>query len=288
MEVTQAMQTVQTIEELKAIISQHKQHTIGFVPTMGYLHEGHQALLTRARAENDFVVASIFVNPAQFGPNEDLDRYPRDIERDTKVATEAGVDLLFLPTPDEMYPFESGITIHAGEISTKLCGSTRPGHFDGVLKVISKLFHLVQPTKAYFGQKDAQQLAIIKLFVEAYNFPLEIVAVPTIREEDGLAKSSRNVFLSEQEREVAPHIYKALTLAKENALRTGDVQVAIAEAKQYIMENTSGKIDYLEALAYPTLQPVNEYTEEVLFAAAVFFEKARLIDNIIVNMKEVQ
>ncbi|MEK4522230.1 pantoate--beta-alanine ligase [Psychrobacillus sp. FSL W7-1457] len=282
------MQTVQKIDELKAIIAKHKQHSIGFVPTMGYLHEGHQALLTRARAENEFVVASIFVNPAQFGPNEDLDRYPRDIERDTKIAVESGVDLLFVPTPDEMYPFESGITIHAGDISTKLCGSTRPGHFDGVLKVVSKLFHLVQPTKAYFGQKDAQQLAIIKLFVEAYNFPLEIVAVPTIREEDGLAKSSRNVFLSAQEREVAPHIYKALTLAKENVHRTGDVQKAIAEAKQYIIENTSGKIDYLEALAYPTLQPVNEYTEEVLFAAAVFFEKARLIDNIIVNMKEVQ
>lgn len=282
------MQTVQKIDELKAIIAKHKQHSIGFVPTMGYLHEGHQALLTRARAENEFVVASIFVNPAQFGPNEDLDRYPRDIERDTKIAVESGVDLLFVPTPDEMYPFESGITIHAGDISTKLCGSTRPGHFDGVLKVLSKLFHLVQPTKAYFGQKDAQQLAIIKLFVEAYNFPLEIVDVPTIREEDGLAKSSRNVFLSAQEREVAPHIYKALTLAKENVHRTGDVQKAIAEAKQYIIENTSGKIDYLEALAYPTLQPVNEYTEEVLFAAAVFFEKARLIDNIIVNMKEVQ
>ena len=282
------MQTVQKIDELKAIIAKHKQHSIGFVPTMGYLHESHQALLTRARAENEFVVASIFVNPAQFGPNEDLDRYPRDIERDTKIAVESGVDLLFVPTPDEMYPFESGITIHAGDISTKLCGSTRPGHFDGVLKVLSKLFHLVQPTKAYFGQKDAQQLAIIKLFVEAYNFPLEIVAVPTIREEDGLAKSSRNVFLSAQEREVAPHIYKALTLAKENVHRTGDVQKAIAEAKQYIIENTSGKIDYLEALAYPTLQPVNEYTEEVLFAAAVFFEKARLIDNIIVNMKEVQ
>lgn len=282
------MRTVQTIDELKAIISNHKQQTIGFVATMGYLHEGHKTLLTKARAENEFVVASIFVNPAQFGPNEDLDRYPRDIERDTKIATEAGVDLLFVPTPDEMYPFESGITINAGEISTKLCGATRPGHFDGVLKVVSKLFHLIQPTKAYFGQKDAQQLAIIKLFVEAYNFPLEIVGVPTVREEDGLAKSSRNVFLSEKERDEAPHIYKALNLAKDTWLRTKDIEGAISKAKQYINENTSGKIDYLEALAYPTLQPVNEYTEEVLFATAVFFEKARLIDNMIVNIKEVQ
>ncbi|MGE7979348.1 pantoate--beta-alanine ligase [Psychrobacillus sp. NPDC093200] len=282
------MRTVQTIDELKAIISNQKQQTIGFVATMGYLHEGHKTLLTKARAENEFVVASIFVNPAQFGPNEDLDRYPRDIERDTKIATEAGVDLLFVPTPDEMYPFESGITINAGEISTKLCGATRPGHFDGVLKVVSKLFHLIQPTKAYFGQKDAQQLAIIKLFVEAYNFPLEIVGVPTVREEDGLAKSSRNVFLSEKERDEAPHIYKALNLAKDTWLRTKDIEGAIDGAKQYINENTSGKIDYLEALAYPTLQPVNEYTEEVLFATAVFFEKARLIDNMIVNIKEVQ
>ena len=242
------MQTVQTIDELKAIISNHKQQTIGFVATMGYLHEGHKTLLTKARAENEFVVASIFVNPAQFGPNEDLDRYPRDIERDTKIATVAGVDLLFVPTPDEMYPFESGITINAGEISTKLCGATRPGHFDGVLKVVSKLFHLIQPTKAYFGQKDAQQLAIIKLFVEAYNFPLEIVGVPTVREEDGLAKSSRNVFLSEKERNEAPHIYKALNLAKDTWLRTKDIEGAIDGAKQYINENTSGKIDYLQVL----------------------------------------
>lgn len=275
------MQTVQTINELKHIISLNKEKTIGFVPTMGYLHEGHLALLNEARTDNDMVVASIFVNPAQFGPNEDLERYPRDIERDTQLATNAGVDVLFIPNASEMYPFESGITISVGNLSTKLCGESRPGHFDGVLKVITKLFNLIQPTKAYFGQKDAQQLAIIETFVDAYNFPVQIVRIPTVRELDGLAKSSRNVFLSEQERVEAVHLYKALQLAKETWTKTNDLTVAIARGREHIERNTSGKIDYLEALSYPELQPVTGETKEVLFATAVFFEKARLIDNLI-------
>lgn len=282
------MQIIQSINELKQIIESYKDKTIGFVPTMGYLHEGHQALLNRARKENEVVVASIFVNPAQFGPNEDLDRYPRDIDRDTKLATEAGVDVLFVPTPDDMYPFESGIKIEVGELSTKLCGESRPGHFDGVLKVITKLFHLVQPTNAYFGQKDAQQLAIIETFVQAYNFPLTIVRVPTVRETDGLAKSSRNVFLSEKERIEATHLYKALSLATETWKETKNINDAIAIGKEHIEQNTSGKIDYLEALTYPTLQSDLDNAEQILFATAVFFEKARLIDNIIVDVKEVQ
>jgi len=281
------MQTVQTINELKHIIEVNKEKTIGFIPTMGYLHEGHQALLNKAREENDFIVASVFVNPAQFGPNEDLDRYPRNIERDTKLATEAGVDVLFVPTPEEMYPFESGITIQVGELSTKLCGESRPGHFDGVLKVITKLFNLVQPTKAYFGQKDAQQLAIIETFVNAYNFPVQIVRVPTVREADGLAKSSRNVFLSQQERAQAVHLYKALQLATETWKQSKNVEEAIAKGKAHIVENTSGKIDYFAVLTYPTLQLVSEQTDQLLFATAVFFEKARLIDNILVETKEV-
>lgn len=275
------MQTVQTISELKQIIALNNEKTIGFVPTMGYLHEGHQTLLNKARKDNDIVVASIFVNPAQFGPNEDLDRYPRDIKRDTQLATDAGVDVLFIPSAKEIYPFESGINITVGELSTKLCGESRPGHFDGVLKVITKLFHLVQPTNAYFGQKDAQQLAIIETFVNAYNFPVQIVRVPTVRETDGLAKSSRNVFLSEQERVEAVHLYKALQLATETWEKTNDLTTAIAKGKEHIESNTSGKIDYLEALSYPDLQPVTGETKEVLFATAVFFEKARLIDNIL-------
>lgn len=281
------MKTIQTINELKQIIELNKNKTIGFVPTMGYLHEGHLALLTKARIDNDIVVASIFVNPAQFGPNEDLDRYPRDIESDTQLATDAGVDVLFVPSAKEMYPFESGISIGVGNLSTKLCGESRPGHFDGVLKVITKLFNLVQPTKAYFGQKDAQQLAIIETFVNAYNFPVEIVRVQTVRELDGLAKSSRNVFLSEQERLEAVHLYKALQLATETWEKTNDLPAAIAKGKEHIESNTSGKIDYLEALSYPTLQSVTDDTKEVLFATAVFFEKARLIDNILKEKKDV-
>lgn len=277
------MKTVQTINELKQIIDLNKDKMFGFVPTMGYLHEGHQALLNKARVDNDLVVASIFVNPAQFGPNEDLDRYPRDIERDTQLATDAGVDVLFIPSAEEMYPFESGITIQVGDLSTKLCGESRPGHFDGVLKVITKLFHLIQPTNAYFGQKDAQQLAIIETFVNAYNFPVQIVRVPTVRETDGLAKSSRNVFLSEQERIEAVHLYKALQLAKVTWEQTNDLTAAITIGKEHIKSNSTGKIDYLEALSYPSLQPVTNETKEVLFATAVFFEKARLIDNILIE-----
>ena len=186
-----------------------------------------------------------------------------------------------------MYPSESGITITVGDLSTKLCGESRPGHFDGVLKVITKLFHLVQPTNAYFGQKDAQQLAIIETFVEAYNFPVQIVRVPTVRESDGLAKSSRNVFLSEQERKEAVHLYQALQLATVTWEKTNDLTAAIAKGKEHIESNTSGKIDYFDALSYPALQPVTDDTKEVLFATAVFFEKARLIDNILTEKKDV-
>lgn len=281
------MKTVQTINELQEFLNSNKGKTIGLVPTMGYLHEGHLALLNKARQENDIVVSSIFVNPAQFGPNEDLDRYPRDIEHDTELAIGAGVDALFVPSVSEMYPFESGISIHAGELSTKLCGESRPGHFDGVLKVITKLFHLVEPTNAYFGQKDAQQLAIIDTFVQAYNFPVQIVRVPTVREADGLAKSSRNVFLSEKERVEAIHLYKALTIATDTWMETKNIQDALAKGKAHIEQNTSGRIDYFQALSYPNLRTDLNNVEQVLFATAVFFENARLIDNIIVEVKEV-
>lgn len=281
------MKTVQTINELQEFLNSNKGKTIGLVPTMGYLHEGHLALLNKARQENDIVVSSIFVNPAQFGPNEDLDRYPRDIEHDTELAIGAGVDALFVPSVSEMYPFESGISIHAGELSTKLCGESRPGHFDGVLKVITKLFHLVEPTNAYFGQKDAQQLAIIDTFVQAYNFPVQIVRVPTVREADGLAKSSRNVFLSEKERVEAIHLYKALSIATDTWMETKNIQDALAKGKAHIEQNTSGRIDYFQALSYPNLGTDLNNVEQVLFATAVFFENARLIDNIIVEVKEV-
>jgi pantoate--beta-alanine ligase len=261
--------------------------TIGFVPTMGYLHEGHMSLLKHAREENDFVVMSIFVNPAQFGPNEDLDKYPRDIERDLKMAKEAGVDLLFFPQINEIYPKEGGITIQTGRLASVLCGATRPGHFDGVLKIVTKLFHLVEPRRVYFGEKDAQQLAIIETLVRDYNFPLEIRRVNTVRESDGLAKSSRNVFLSTAERVQAPAIYQALQLGVKHFKSSQQVEEAKKLTIQHIESSTSGKIDYVELLSYPDLTTEIEDASSVILAVAVFFENARLIDNIILKIKEV-
>ncbi|MFO7317538.1 MAG: pantoate--beta-alanine ligase [Bacilli bacterium] len=281
------MEVVKTIAELKSIVKNVKSEgkTIGLVPTMGYLHEGHMALAKAAREENDFVIMSIFVNPTQFGPNEDYESYPRDLERDKKIAESVGVDVVFAPSAEEMYPTDGGIRIHAGRQATILCGASRPGHFDGVLQVVTKLFHLAEPTRAYFGQKDAQQVAIVTTLVRDYNFPLEVRTVPIVREEDGLAKSSRNVYLSETERKEAPAIYKGLKLAKEEYLSSNDAEKAVRAAKDYILENTSGRIDYVELLSYPDLAPVDDSTEQLLLAAAVYIGKTRLIDNIIFSKK---
>ncbi|WP_342541702.1 pantoate--beta-alanine ligase [Paenisporosarcina sp. FSL H8-0542] len=278
---------VQLINDLKENVKAAKQagKSIGFVPTMGFLHEGHMSLVKHAREENDFVIMSIFVNPAQFGPNEDLDRYPRDLERDTKMAVEAGVDLLFFPQAEEMYPQDGGITIRAGAQADVLCGASRPGHFDGVLKVVTKLFHLVEPTKVYFGQKDAQQLAIIETYVRDYNFPLEVRRVPTVREEDGLAKSSRNVFLSEKERVEAPLIQQAIQMGLEDYQKNQDAEKATLVTIQHIENGTSGNIDYVELLSYPDLTNNLSNNKSIILAVAVFFEKARLIDNLILNNK---
>jgi pantoate--beta-alanine ligase len=278
---------VKLIEDLKKAINEAKTtgKSIGFVPTMGYLHEGHMSLANQARNENDFVVMSIFVNPAQFGPNEDLDKYPRDLDRDIKMAKEAGVDLLFFPQVNEMYPQDGGITIRAGAQANVLCGASRPGHFDGVLKVVTKLFHLVEPTRVYFGQKDAQQLAIIETLVRDYNFPLEVRRVPTVRESDGLAKSSRNVFLSEQELQEAPSIHQAIQLGLEHYKEHQNVEEAKKVTKQHIENSTSGNIDYVELLSYPDLTNDISSNSSVILAVAVFFEKARLIDNMMLNNK---
>jgi pantoate--beta-alanine ligase len=278
---------VKLIEDLKKAINEAKTtgKSIGFVPTMGYLHEGHMSLAYQAREENDFVVMSIFVNPAQFGPNEDLDKYPRDLDRDIKMAKEAGVDLLFFPQVNEMYPQDGGITIRAGAQANVLCGASRPGHFDGVLKVVTKLFHLVEPTRVYFGQKDAQQLAIIETLVRDYNFPLEVRRVPTVRESDGLAKSSRNVFLSEQELQEAPSIHQAIQLGLEHYKEHQNVEEAKKVTKQHIENSTSGNIDYVELLSYPDLTNDISSNSSVILAVAVFFEKARLIDNMMLNNK---
>ncbi|WP_019414770.1 pantoate--beta-alanine ligase [Paenisporosarcina sp. TG20] len=279
---------VQLIEELKNNIKEAKfsNKSIGFVPTMGYLHEGHMSLVKQARRENDYVVMSIFVNPAQFGPNEDLAKYPRDLQRDSKMAKEAGVDLLFFPQVNEMYPQDGGISIQAGTQANILCGSSRPGHFDGVLKVVTKLFHLVEPKTVYFGQKDAQQLAIIETLVKDYNFPLEVRRVETVREPDGLAKSSRNVFLSPKERSEAPMIRKAIKLGHEHFKLNQDIARAKQITIQHIEDNISGKIDYVELLSYPSLTNDLLNDTDVILAVAVFFENVRLIDNMMWNIKE--
>lgn len=276
------MHTINTVNELKEWVRSNKKEgrSIGLVPTMGFLHEGHLSLVERAKKENDAVLMSIFVNPAQFGPNEDFDRYPRDLERDQQLAESAGTDVIFAPSVEEMYPKESSISFDAGKLAESMCGASRPGHFDGVLKVVAKLFHLSQADRAYFGQKDAQQLAIIESLVVDYNFPVQICRGETVREADGLAKSSRNVYLSEKERKEAPYLHQALQLGKQAALEGQDPKAATAA---YLQKNTSGKIDYVEFLSYPALTSATE--GEAILALAVQFEKARLIDNIIFQTK---
>lgn len=278
----EVLRTIETIEELTHWVNDKKAAgaSIGLVPTMGFLHEGHMKLVQMAKEENDAVVMSIFVNPAQFGPNEDFERYPRDMERDKQLAEGAGTDIIFAPSAKEIYPRESAITISAGRLAGQLCGKSRPGHFDGVLKVVTKLFHLAGADRAYFGQKDAQQLAIIESLVEDFNFPMEIRRVETVRESDGLAKSSRNVYLSERERAEAPHLKKALDMGKEIAITGVDPIPAMTE---YLTKKCSGKIDYIQLLSYPDLTEKAE--GEAILALAVQFEKARLIDNLLFTIK---
>ncbi|MBE3593513.1 MAG: pantoate--beta-alanine ligase [Candidatus Carbobacillus altaicus] len=260
--------------------------SIGLVPTMGYLHEGHEKLMQVARRENDVVVLSIFVNPTQFGPQEDFAAYPRDLARDRRVAEKSGVDLVFQPDKEEMYPTPLEVTVEAGRMETVLCGRSRPGHFRGVLTVVSKLFHLVEPDRAYFGQKDGQQLALIQKMVEDLDFPVEIVPVETVREEDGLAKSSRNVYLTEEERRVAPELYRALSWGKahwQDALYTSDPARLVHEVEKRLQAVPLFRIDYVELVTYPDLKAVTELREDQTFmlAAAIYLGKARLIDNVL-------
>ncbi|WP_297990730.1 pantoate--beta-alanine ligase [Anoxybacillus sp.] len=282
------MITIEKIEQMQAHIMAERQKgkTIGFVPTMGYLHEGHVALLKRAREENDTVVLSIFVNPLQFGPNEDFERYPRDFERDYAIAKQAGVDIVFYPSVHEMYPHEPSVTVRVHERIDVLCGKSRPGHFDGVATVVTKLFHIVMPHRAYFGMKDAQQVAVIDGLIRDFHFPIELIAVPTVREEDGLAKSSRNVYLSDRERQEASALYAALQKGKAT-IEAGerDVETVRKAMIDYIERHTSGVIDYVEIYSYPELQPLQSLRGKIILALAVRFTNARLIDNIVMNVQ---
>ncbi|MDF2606420.1 MAG: panC [Bacillales bacterium] len=258
--------------------------SIGFVPTMGYLHEGHIELIKQARVQNDIVVLSIFVNPLQFGPNEDFDTYPRDILRDESIANENGVDYLFYPSVNEMYPSKPTVTAVVNNKTDVLCGKTRPGHFDGVVTVVTKLFNIVQPTRAYFGLKDAQQVAIIHSLISDFNFPIELVEVPTVREDDGLAKSSRNVYLNEDERIEAIEISRSLNKAKM-MIENGQYNITVIKNEiTKCLNKTSGIIDYVEIYSYPELNEIKLIQGKIIIAIALKFSKARLIDNLIYRL----
>ena len=277
------MNIITTVQEMQQIASELRASgkKVGFVPTMGYLHEGHLTLLRQAKKENDIVMLSIFVNPLQFGPNEDLDRYPRDIERDERLAREVEVDYLFYPSVEEMYPEERTTNIEVIKRTDVLCGKQRPGHFEGVVTVLMKLFNITMPNRAYFGMKDAQQVAVIEGFVGDYNFPVTIVPVDIVREEDGLARSSRNVYLSENERQEAPHLYKSLCMAKEKIVKGERSSEQITNfIKEYIEMNTHGVVDYADIYAYPNLTETQQINGRIIIAIAVKFENVRLIDNI--------
>lgn len=277
------MEVINNIQTLQNKLSLLSGKSIGFVPTMGFLHEGHLSLVETAKKENDIVVMSIFVNPLQFGPNEDFDQYPRDEERDKIIAEKHGVDFLFIPTIDEMYEEKRNITMQVHEQANVLCGKNRPGHFDGVITVLTKLFHIVNPQYAYFGMKDAQQLAIIKSLVKELNFPLQIVGLGTIREDDGLAKSSRNVYLSEIERDEALSLYNSLLNGQKlivDGIKNADT--IVNEVKNNL-QKTNGKIDYVELLNYPQLEQIDVVESTVVLAVAVRFADARLIDNFILT-----
>ncbi|MBC1429665.1 pantoate--beta-alanine ligase [Listeria seeligeri] len=273
---------------IDAITEQKKSNkTIGFVPTMGFLHEGHMTLVSHARKENDCVVMSVFVNPTQFGPNEDFDAYPRDEAHDAKLAESGGVDILFIPTVEEMYPAELATKLHVEKRVSVLDGADREGHFDGVVTVLTKLFHLVNPDNAYFGQKDAQQVAVVSGLVEDYFFPVNLRVIATVREQDGLAKSSRNVYLSDLERKEAPVIHAALQLGR-NLIEAGETNKSkiIQQMTAKINEQTAHeKIAYLAIYSYPEFTPVTDWTKGIIIAAAVKYSKARLIDNELINVK---
>ena len=282
------MKLVKTVAELQKIVKETKKagKSIGLVPTMGALHEGHASLIKAAHAENDFTIVSDFVNPTQFGPTEDLDAYPRTLDHDCKLAEEMGADVLFAPSPNEMYPSRDMTWVEVtGDITKVLCGRTRPIHFRGVATVVSKLFNLAQPDKAYFGQKDAQQAQVLKRMVKDLFFPLEIRVMPIVREADGLAKSSRNVYLNKAERSAAVILSKALAKAKA-AFEAGERDSAklIALVTEMIQTEPLSNIDYVEMYQLPDLTPAEKtVTTNHLLAVAVKFGTTRLIDNVILQ-----
>lgn len=277
---------VHTINEVREQVKEWRKQgfSIGFVPTMGYLHEGHQSLIKKAVEENDKVVVSVFVNPMQFAPTEDLESYPRDLEADAKLCDKTGAHLIFNPEPEEMYSQGFCSFVDMNGPTDELCGKSRPIHFRGVCTVVNKLFNIVMPDRAYFGQKDAQQLAVIKRMVADLNIPIEIIGCPIIREEDGLAKSSRNTYLNEEERKAALILSKTIFMGQElvkNGMK--DAKKLIALMKENIEKEPLAKIDYVEVVDFNDISIKDEISDNTLVAMAVYIGKTRLIDNFIIK-----
>ena len=278
------MKVLKTISEVRSIVKEWRKegYSIGLVPTMGYLHEGHKSLIVRASKENDKVIVSDFVNPIQFGPKEDLATYPRDINRDSELCESAGADYIFNPEPSEMSFDDFCTHVDMDGLTKGLCGKTRPIHFSGVCTVVSKLFNIVTPDRAYFGQKDAQQLAVVKRMVRDLNFGIEIVGCPIIREEDGLAKSSRNTYLSKEERKAATILNKSLKIGRK-LIEEGerDSKKVIEAITNNLNTEPLAKIDYVDVVDAISMEEVNKIEKPVLVAIAVYIGKTRLIDNFI-------
>ena len=279
------MKIVGTVKEVREQVKEWKKQglSVGFVPTMGYLHEGHKSLMDAARKGNDKVVVSIFVNPMQFGPTEDLATYPRDLDHDAALCESAGVDLIFHPEAEEMYEKDFCSFVDMTGLTEGLCGKTRPIHFRGVCTVVNKLFNIVTPDHAYFGQKDGQQLAVIKRMVRDLNMDIEIVGCPIVCEEDGLAKSSRNTYLSHEERKAALILSKTVALGKELAKTEKDANKVVEAMKKNIETEPLAKIDYVEAVDALSMAPVEKLEGTCMLAMAVYIGKTRLIDNTLIN-----
>ena len=279
------MQIATTINEVRTQVKAWKKEglSVGFVPTMGYLHEGHGSLISRARKENDKVVVSIFVNPMQFGPGEDLESYPRDLDKDSAYCESLGADMIFHPEPEEMYTDGFCSYVDMSVLTEELCGLSRPVHFRGVCTVVNKLFNIVQPDRAYFGQKDAQQLAIIKRMVQDLNMDLEIIGCPIVREEDGLAKSSRNTYLSAEERQAALVLSRAVKLGQKLVANgETDAKKIVSEMSALIEKEPLARIDYVKAVDGLTMQQIDTVKAPMLVALAVYIGKTRLIDNFMI------
>jgi pantoate--beta-alanine ligase len=277
------MQVVKTIPKIRAL-RQKLSGTVGLVPTMGFLHEGHLALVKRAKAENSAVIVSIYVNPTQFGPREDFGAYPRDLDRDLGLLRKEGTDIVFVPSDAEMYPPEFSTWVDVEKVSERLEGASRPGHFKGVATVVAKLFNIVQPTRAYFGQKDAQQVVVIKRMVADLDMGVEVVIVPTVRESDGLAMSSRNIYLNPKERQAATILFKALTLARQ--LTQGgekDAEKIRREMTTLIQKEPLAAIDYVSIADAETLEELNLLDRPAVASLAVRIGKTRLIDNMLLE-----